>query len=297
MSTTLEDALSLHRTIRPDPMTLTISPPAHMSHDTVSVVGTVLRHELRNVARNRGVLLFGGGILAVTELVLRLTGSGPRALVTMLNLLLLVVPLVSITIGVISWHASREFNELLLTQPVRRGSLFTALYLALITPLALALTAGLLLPFVVHREFGSDTLPLLAATLGGGIALTAIFGALALCIGVRVDDRLRGVAIALGVWLLLTVAYDGLVLMVATTLSDYPLEKPMLALTLANPVDLARTIIVLQSDQAALMGYTGAVMHRFLGSAIGTGAAALGLALWTLIPAWAGRRAFERRDF
>lgn len=261
------------------------------------VIVTVLRNEIRNLPRNRGVLLFGASILLVTELVLRLTGAGPRALVTMLNLLLLVVPLVTVTWGVISWHAAREFNELLLAQPVPRRALFAALYLALVLPLATALCVGLALPFVLHRTLDGDTLRLLAAMVGSGVALTAVFGGIALLIGVLVDDRLRGVALALGVWLVLTVAYDGVVLLVATTFSDYPLEKPMLALTLANPVDLARTLIVLQSDQAALMGYTGAVMHRFLGSLTGTLAAAAGLATWIAGPALIARRAFDRRDF
>ena len=44
-------------------------------------------------------------------------------------------------------------------------------------------------------------------------------------------------------------------------------------------------------------GYTGAVMNRFLGSLLGTVIAVTGLVIWILIPAWAGRRAFERRDF
>ncbi len=262
-----------------------------------SVVRTVLRHELRTIMQNRGVLLFALTMLIVSESVLRLTGTAPRALVAMLNIVLLVVPLVTITFGVISWQASREFNELLLTQPVRRGALYTALYLKLVGPLALAFSLGLLMPFVVHRAITPDATALLLATLGSGVALTFVFGGLAMLIGVLVDDRLRSVAAALAVWLLLTVAYDGMMLLVATTLSDYPLEKPMLVLTLGNPVDLARALIVMQSDTAALMGYTGAVMHRFLGSLAGTVASLLGLLCWILIPAWAGRRAFERRDF
>ena len=264
-----------------------------MSH----VIGTVLRHEVRTLMRNRGVLFVGAMMLVVTESVLRLTGSAPRALITLLNIVLLVVPLVTIMFGVISWHASREFNELLLAQPVRRGALFRGLYIGLVGPLALAFALGLMLPFVVHRAITPDAAPLLAVTVIAGIALTFVFGGLALLIGVLVDDRLRGVTLALATWLLLTVVYDGLVLLVATTFADYPLEKPMLGLMLFNPVDLARTMIVMQSDTAALMGYTGAVMHRFLDSLQGTLAAAVGLLLWIVVPAWTARRAFERRDF
>ena len=262
-----------------------------------SIVGTVLRHEVRNLPKNRGVLFFALTMMLISESVLRLTGSGARALTAMLDIVLVVVPLVTIVFGVISWHSSREFNELLLAQPVRRRSLFAALYLALVAPLATAVTIGLLTPFSVHGAVTSDALALLLATVGAGCALTLIFGGLALLIGVSVDDRLRGVALGLALWLLLTVAYDGLVLLVATTFADYSLERPMLALTLFNPVDLARALIVMQSDTAALMGYTGAVMHRFLGGALGSVASLLGLLGWIVLPALLARRAFERRDF
>lgn len=261
------------------------------------VVSTVLRHEFRNLRHNRGVMFALLGMLAISELVLRLTGTAPRALVAMLNLVLLIVPLMAMLVGVISWHASREFNELLLAQPVRRRDLFNALYLALVVPLAAAFAGGLLLPFLLHRALTPDVMPLLLTVLASGVALTFVFGGLALLIGVHIEDRLRGVTVALAVWLLLTVTYDGAVLLVATMFSDYPLERPMLLLTLFNPVDLARTMIVMQSDTAALMGYTGAVMNRFLGSVLGTLTAVTGLLIWIFIPAWAGRRAFERRDF
>jgi Cu-processing system permease protein len=262
-----------------------------------SVVRTVLQHELRNVVRNRGVLLFGAGTLLLTESVFRLTGSAGRTLTTLLDLVLLAVPLVTMMFGIISWHASREFNELLLAQPVRRSSLFTGLYLALVLPLAAVFSLGLLLPLAWHRALDAESMGVLWSMLGSGVALTFVFGGLALLIGVLVDDRLRSVMIGLMVWLLLTVGYDALVLLVSTTFAEYPLERPMLGLMLGNPVDLARSLIVLHSDAAALMGYTGAVMQRFLGSITGTLAALGGLLAWILIPAMAGRRAFERRDF
>jgi Cu-processing system permease protein len=262
-----------------------------------SVVATVLRHEWRSLSRNRGVLLFGLGTLALTEIVLRLTGSAPRAVSALLNLVLLVVPLVTMMAGIISWHASREFNELLLTQPVRRTSLFTALYFALVLPLAGAFALGMLLPLAWHRAVDAASAMLILTTVGSGVALTFVFGGLALLVGIRVEDRLRGVMTGLMAWLLLTVGYDALVLIVATTFADYPLERPMLALMLFNPVDLARSAIVLHSDAAALMGYTGAVMSRFLGSTLGTMLAAAGLLAWIVVPMQVARCSFDRRDF
>ncbi len=163
-----------------------------------SVVGTVLRHEWRSVLRNRGVLVFGVGTLLLTEIVLRLTGSAPRALSALLNLVLLVVPLVTTMAGIISWHESREFNELLLTQPVRRRSLFVALYLALVLPLAVVFALGLLLPMAWHRVIGPETSGLLLSTVGGGVALTFVFGGLALLIGSLFRTRERSVQLMIG---------------------------------------------------------------------------------------------------
>lgn len=153
------------------------------------------------------------------------------------------------------------------------------------------------IPLLWHRTLDAAVMPLALSMIGSGVALAFVFGGLALLIGIRVDDRLRSVVTGLMVWLLLSVGYDALVLLVSTTFADYPLERPMLALMLGNPVDLARSIIVLHSDTAALMGYTGAVLSRFLGTPLGTLSAAVGLLLWILAPALLARRAFDTRDF
>ena len=75
------------------------------------------------------------------------------------------------------------------------------------------------------------------------------------------------------------------------------LERPLLLLSFANPVDLARVLLLLHMDVAALMGATGAVFHKALGGPAGTVAALGGLVLWTLVPGLFALRAFRRRDF
>ena len=125
--------------------------------------------------------------------------------------------------------------------------------------------------------------------LGVGALLTLVFGALALLIAVRADDRLKGVGVAIGVWLVTAVVYDGVVLLLAATFADYPLERPMLGAMLANPVDLARVVLLLRFDVAALLGlHRGrlpAVLRRRRGTAIALGA----LLLWVIGPLALGR--------
>ncbi len=257
----------------------------------------IVRYVILDVLRNRWVIAYAIFFLAVTDVLLRLGGSGPRALLSLLNVVVLLIPLVTIVFVTIYWHGAREFNELLLSQPVARATLFHGLFAGLIIPLSLAFVVGVTIPVLVQRAADAETLRLLALMLVAGCALTAVFGALAVLIAGLVDDRLKGLGIALGVWLLMTVAYDGLILWVAMTFQDYPLEGAMLALSFANPVDLARVLLVLRFDVSALMGYTGAVMQRILGSPLGIAAALGGLAAWSIIPGLFALRAFRRRDF
>ncbi len=263
----------------------------------MTTIAKIVRYVLLDVLRNRWVIGYALFFFLVTDVLLRLGGSGPRALLSLLNVVVLLIPLVTIVFGTIYWHGAREFNELLLSQPVERSTLFHGLFAGLVLPLSAAFVTGVSLPIAWHRAADAQTFPLLALMLVAGCALTAVFGALAVLIAGLVDDRLKGLGLALGVWLLLTVAYDGAVLWVAMTFQDYPLEGTMLALSFANPVDLARVLLVLRFDVAALMGYTGAVVQRLLGGTTGTLVALGGLAAWTIIPGLLALRAFKRRDF
>ncbi|MGQ0649374.1 MAG: ABC transporter permease [Gemmatimonadaceae bacterium] len=263
----------------------------------MSITLRILRFVLLDVVRNRWVVGYGVFFLVATDLLLRLAGTGPRAMVSLLNLVLILVPLVTIVFGTIYWHGAREFNELLLTQPVDRPSLFHGLFAGLVLPLSTAFVVGVGAPLLLHRAIGPESVGAFVLLLVAGTALTGVFGALAILVSGLVDDRLRGLGVSLGVWLLTAVAYDGLVLWVAVAFRDAALERPLLALTFANPIDLARVMLLLQLDAAALMGATGAVFQRTMSGALGTSAALLGLAVWTLIPGLLALRAFSRRDF
>jgi Cu-processing system permease protein len=263
----------------------------------MSTILKVVRYELRNVIRNRWVIAYALFFFLTTELLLRLGGSTPRALLSLLNVVVLLIPLVTIVFGTIYWHGSREFTELLLAQPVRRGSLFHGLFAGLVLPLSLAFVAGVAIPLVLHRGIGRDSAALLILMLVAGVALTAVFGAIATLIAGVVDDRLRALGVALAVWGLMTIAWDGLILWTTLAFANRPLEGPLLVMTFLNPVDLARVLLTLRLDISAMMGYTGAVFTRVLGGWTGTTAAVVGLAAWALIPGLFALRAFKVRDF
>lgn len=255
----------------------------------------VLGYALRDAIRSRWAPAYAVFFAVVTDALFRFSGGGEQVLLSLLNVVLLLVPLVCLVFGVTVLYGARPFVELMLAQPLRRRDLFAGLYGGLVAPLALALVAGVGLPFLWHG--GVALAAPLARLLGAGVLLTAAFLALAFWIVVRVEDRLRGLAAALVLWLALAVVYDGLVLLVAHVFSAYPLERPMIGLAMANPISLARVLLLLKLDVAALLGYTGAAFERFFGSAWGTGLTLGALGVWVAVPLGRAARRFDRRDF
>ena len=261
------------------------------------VVIKIARFQARDLLRSRWLAAYGVFFLAVTEGLLRFTGGDARTILSLASIVLYVVPLVTLVFGTIYLYNAREFIELLLAQPVSRHGLFFGLYGGLSIPLVFAMAVGVSAPFLLHGFRDAGQRAMLAALLGAGAWLTMIFTAIACCIALWCEDRLRGLGAAIGVWMLGAIVYDGLVMTAVAAFSDYPLERPMLALTLANPIDLARVTLLLQLDVSALMGYTGAVFQRFLGGTLGTLAAVCALTLWIAGPLAIGMRSFRRKDF
>ena len=255
----------------------------------------IARHQLADVMRSRWVVVYTLFFLGLTEALIRFSG-GAAALLSLVNVVLLVIPLVSLVFGTAYLYNARDFVELLLAQPVDRRPLFGGLYLGLAGPLAAGFVAGVGLPFAVRGGAGAE-----AAALGllalGGMLLTGVFAALAFLLAVGVEEKARGLGGALLLWLGFGVVYDGLLLLGIHAFAAYPLEMPVLVLSLLNPIDLARVLLLLAFDISALMGYTGAVFESFFGSITGIIVAVLALGVWAAGPFLLARSLFVRKDF
>jgi len=262
----------------------------------MSIVIRIARFGIRDLARSRWLAAYTLFFAFASWALFRFSDTEQKALLSLVNVALFVAPLASIVFGSIYLYGSREFVELMLAQPVARKQLFGGIYLGLVVSMAGAGALGLGIPLVLLSRSGATLAPaitLIAMT----VALSAAFTGLAAVIAYAIEDRVRGLAAALGAWLVLAVVWDAAVLMMATRFADYPIERAMLGAMVANPIDLARLLLLFQFDVAALLGYTGAVFQRFLGAGTGTVVAAAALLAWAVLPAAAGRRLFLRKDF
>src|SRR5690606_1685373 len=214
-----------------------------------------------------------------------------KVVMSLLNIVLMVVPLVSIIFTAIHFYNSYEFIELMLAQPVNRRVIFLSEYAAVAFSLCFSFLAGVGVPILLYGP-GPGGLTLLFT----GVMLTLVFVSLAFLAAVLTRDKAKAIGIALLFWFYFSLLYDGLLLWIIYTFNDYPLEQVTLALIALNPVDLARVIMLLQLDISALMGYTGAFYKDFFGTYQGLGFSVLVLSMWIVAPLYFAARVFQRKD-
>ncbi|MFW6088282.1 MAG: hypothetical protein ACODAB_00930 [Gemmatimonadota bacterium] len=263
---------------------------------TTRTAARIAGYGIRDVARGRWIVAYGVVMFALAQALVVVEGDIMRAAAGLVNPTLLVTPLVGLLFGTLYVYGARDFNRMLLAQPVGRLELFNGLYAGVALPLVAASVLGVGLPLVMGAITRGDGLGGPMRLLLVVAALTLVSLSLAFLVAVTVRDRAAGMGVAVLLWLGLTVVYDGLFAAVAVTLPHVLVEKPALVATLLNPVDTARILLLMEFDAAALMGYTGAVFRGFFGGSLGRLAAGAGLGAWVLVPLLLARRRFRRAD-
>lgn len=234
-------------------------------------------------------------LLGVT--LLFLNPSLSKAIITLMNVIILLVPLIGTIFGVMYYYSSKEFITLLLALPVKRSSIFLGQYLGVAISLSLSLILGLGIPFAIYGLFQSGAIWEFGQLLLLGTFLSFIFSGISYNVALNNENRIKGFAYAILIWLFLAVVYDGLFLIALSAFSEYPLDKFSLIASLSNPIDLARIMMLLKLDISALLGYTGALYKKFFGSNMGSIIAMLVLMVWTTVPILILRWKSARKDF
>ncbi len=251
----------------------------------------ISKYVLYDILRNKVMLAYALFLFVVSMSLFQMEENSSKAMLSLLNIVLIVVPLVSMVFSTIHWYNSYEFVELMLTQPIGRKKVLMSEYLGISSSLVAAFFIGVGLP-VLFYQFDNIGLGLLLI----GSLLTLVFVSIAFLASVKSKDKARGIGIALMLWFYFALIYDGLVLLVLFAFSDYPLEKLTLLLSSLNPIDLGRIFLMLQMDVSALMGYTGATYKEFFGSHLGL-FYTLGIMLvWIAAPILLAVRSFSKKD-
>ena len=247
--------------------------------------------------RSRWSYVYFAFYLLLGIVLLFLNNDLSKAVITLMNVIIILVPLIGTIFGVMYYYNSKEFTELLLAQPIKRSSIFLGQFLGVATSLSMSLIIGLGIPFIFYGIFESTAIWNFSLLLITGTFLTLIFTALAFNIALSNENKIKGFGYAILLWLFMAVIYDGLFLMSLIAFEEYPLDAFSLAGTMANPIDLSRVLILLKLDISALLGYTGAVFQKYFGTNFGVLLSSSVLLLWVIIPTILIKRKADKKDF
>jgi Cu-processing system permease protein len=254
------------------------------------------RQELTLAVRSRWTQIFAAVFAALSLAVAFsgyiLSGGGgfqdfARTAASLVQLVLLLVPLTSLVIGVLALSPDRGAAELLFSQPVSRRTVLLGRLLGLFAALAAAQAVGLgaagIVIFSRSGQLGAGAYGLLFAA---SLALTAIFLGVAAAIAAgAVGRRARSLALALIVWFSAVVLFDVAALGAATLLRSGNASKLLIAATLVNPVDAVRTGTLLAIEGSTAFGAASLALLRATHGAAGTQAlVALSVLLWIALP-------------
>lgn len=251
----------------------------------------IIKYVIVDILRNKIVIAYTCLLLAISFTVFNLQDNNTKGLVSLMNLVLIIVPLICIIFSTIYVYNSTEFIELLVSQPLQRKNIWISLYAGIATALILSFFVGIGIPVLIY-SFNATGIILVMV----GLMLTLIFVSIALLAAVYTRDKAKGIGIAVLLWLYFSLIFDGLVLFILFQFADYPMEKPMLILSGLNPIDMGRILILLKMDVSALMGYTGAVFQNFFGNLSGTLITLFVLLLWIFVPLGISLRRFKSKD-
>lgn len=260
-----------------------------MAGNTLTVL---TRKELRDALRNRWFLADAAALLVLStalSLLVYLTGATSpvsgfgRTAASLVNLMLLLVPLIGLTLGGLALAGDRERGalEFWLTQPISTGTYFAAKAIGLGGALAAAVSLGFGTSAVFLLLVGA-TDPLAYLVLAG---LTVLLAWTSLALGLLLSSRCArtstAVSLAVGLWLFLVLLGDlGLI---GTALAVRLPPGWLLAFALGNPVEAYRIAALrLLAGSLELLGPAGLYADERFGPVLPFLLTVL-LLLWTLV--------------
>lgn len=251
----------------------------------------ITKYVLSDIIKNKTLIVYTVLLFLLSFSVFSLEDNTTKGVLSILNLLLIIIPLISSIFTTIYIYNSAEFIELLVSQPIKRSSIWLSLYFGLGFSLSLAFFVG---AGVITLIYQPDSTGLFLNICG--ILLSLVFSAIAMLTSVYNRDKAKGIGMSIISWLYFSLLFDGLLVFLLFQFSDYPIEKAMMVLSMLNPIDLSRILILLKLDVSALMGYTGALFRSFFGNSIGQLTSFLVLILWFALPFLISLRKFNRKD-
>lgn len=254
-------------------------------------MGKIAKFIFFDILKNKIMIIYTILLFVLSWSVLGLETNYTKATLSLLNIILLVLPLVSIIFSTIYVYNSSQFIELLSSQPIPRNIILSGLFLGLSSALILAFLIGCGIPILLYSSIETGFSLLII-----GVLLNFIFASFAMLSAISNRDRAKGIGVSIFIWIFFSIIYDGILLILMFQFADYPIEGIMATLSALNPVGLSRIFVLLQLDVAAMLGYAGAVFKDIFGEGKGMGISIFILLIWAIVPFIWSMIKFNKKD-
>src|SRR6187431_1536419 len=115
----------------------------------------IIKYIFYDILRTRFILAYTLFLFICTLAMFQLDTDVGKVIMSLMNIVLMVIPLVSIIFTTIHFYNSYEFIELMLAQPVNRKVIFLGEYLAVASSLCMAFAVGIGVPIVIYGPSAS----------------------------------------------------------------------------------------------------------------------------------------------
>jgi Cu-processing system permease protein len=251
----------------------------------------IAKYVMYDILRSKVLIAYSLFLLLVSFSLFSMEENSSKSLISLMSVVMIIVPLVSIIFSTTYFYNAYQFIELLVAQPISRSSILLGEFIGVSVSLLFALFTGVGIPVLIYAPDSTGLVLMIS-----GFALTLSFISLAFFSSVAMRDKAKGIGMSLMLWFYFSVIYDGLVLGILFSFNEYPLEKAVIALASFNPIDLGRIIILMKMDISALMGLTGAVYKQFFGSSFGIIYSLSIMLMWVVFPLRIALRIFRKKN-
>ena len=145
----------------------------------------IFKYTLYDLIRSRWSLTYFLFYLIISIALFGFSGNLSMVIISLMNIVLIIVPLVATVFGITYYYNSREFTELLLAQPINRTHIFLGQYLGVTVSLALGSVLGIGIPFIFYGLIGSSEVFNFIILIIVSVFLNFIFVAFAFIIAIR----------------------------------------------------------------------------------------------------------------
>lgn len=221
-----------------------------------------------------------------------------RTSASLLNLILYVVPLVSLVMGTLAFTGDKGSIELLFSQPITRREVVLGKILGVFASISLSTLFGFSMGgMIILSSAGADGLVRYLFLVATSLILSLVFLNLSVLACTAVARKVKAYGFSLFLWFFFVLFYDLLVLGGTLLLSGRSSDIFLFLSLFGNPVDMVRVSTLIVLNNVTIFGAAGAVLIRFLGGG-GLSMAMLvaGLLLWSLVPTLISNRLLGRQD-